>query len=454
MKPIVIIHGWSDTSESFQRLAKKIESATQRPIEEVWLGDYESMDNDIKLKDVVTRMNKVWHQAGLPTQPNSVDVIVHSTGGLVIRLWMQRFYTDKNEKAPIDNLVMLAPANFGSPLAHKGRSLIGRVLKGHSSEKRFQTGTHILKNLELASPFTWELAQQDRFTETNPFNASSPLGGVRCSVIVGNFGYPGIKGIANEPGSDGTVYIATANLNCARLRIDVNAESGEITPGLVDTAKGSTAFLVLDRYDHSSITGNKGIKKKLIEPILRGLSVGHEDFAAWCSECDARTNTVMNKYKNRSNVAQHAYQNTVFRIRDDQGEDVTDYTIEFYGKFDDDTDKWALRFNRDISRKCHPYKDNEAYRSFMINVTRLYKEVDEIDEALQISLSAYPDFSEDGTSAGYKTFGTDEIGQITLNQASLTTFFQPNRTLLIDVVLPRYQADNVFRLKDIANINP
>lgn len=453
MKPIVIIHGWSDTSDSFRKLAKRLERETGRPVEDVWLGDYESMDNDVKLEDIVIRMEKVWHQTGLPTQANSVDVVIHSTGGLVIRLWMQRFYTAKNKRPPVQNLVMLAPANFGSPLAHKGRSLIGRVVKGHSSEKRFQTGTHILKSLEMASPFSWELAQLDRFSEKNPFNPDATTGGVLCTVIVGNHGYPGIKGIANEPGSDGTVYVSTANLNCARLNVEVEADTGKINSGNIEASTGKTAFLVLDRYDHGEVTGNSGIKKELIQPILKGLSVTPSGFNSWCSQCNKATAEVTDKYANRTKIDQHAYQNMVFRVRDDQGADVTDYAIEFYGQFDAPNDRWALKFNRDISRKCHPYKDNGAYRSFMINVTRLQKEIDQNDEALKISLSAYPDFSEKGVLAGYKTFGTDDIGQITLNPAALKKYFQPHRTLLVDILLPRHQADKVFRLKNIGKDN-
>ena len=74
---------------------------------------------------------------------------------------------------------MLAPANFGSPLAHKGRALLGRAIKGFGSG--FETGTHILRSLEMASPYTWELAERDRFG-ANVFSRD----GVRCTVIVGN----------------------------------------------------------------------------------------------------------------------------------------------------------------------------------------------------------------------------------------------------------------------------
>ena len=107
MKPIVIIHGWSDNSDSFQNLAKRLKRETSRPVEEVWLSDYVSMDNDVKLADIAIAMQRAWEAKDMPILPNSIDAIIHSTGGLVIRLWMQRFYTDKGLNPPIQNLSLI-----------------------------------------------------------------------------------------------------------------------------------------------------------------------------------------------------------------------------------------------------------------------------------------------------------------------------------------------------------
>ncbi|MGV8364783.1 alpha/beta hydrolase, partial [Pseudomonas aeruginosa] len=97
---------------------------------------------------------------GLSRAPRTVDVVVHSTGALVLRDWLTRHFDPAS--APVKRFLMLAPANFGSPLAHKGRSFIGRVLKGWN---RFvgQTGTQVLKGLELGSPYSWQLAERDLF---------------------------------------------------------------------------------------------------------------------------------------------------------------------------------------------------------------------------------------------------------------------------------------------------
>ena len=102
---------------------------------------------------------------------------------------------------------MLAPANFGSPLAHTGRSVIGRAVKGWKGTRLFETGAQILKGLELASSYSWELAEQDLFSAHAPLGDGSLL----CTVLVGNSGYSGIAAVANKPGEctdDQTITVA------------------------------------------------------------------------------------------------------------------------------------------------------------------------------------------------------------------------------------------------------
>ena len=83
-KPIVIIHGWSDQSESFQPLAARLAQETQQAVSNIWLGDYISLDDEVKLEDISRALQRAWVAAGLPVARNQVDVVIHSTGGLVI----------------------------------------------------------------------------------------------------------------------------------------------------------------------------------------------------------------------------------------------------------------------------------------------------------------------------------------------------------------------------------
>ncbi len=448
MKPLVIIHGWSDDSDSFKELANQIQKYSTRSLTNVWLGDYVTLDDEVRMSDIIKAMEKAWRGANLPTTANSCDVIVHSTGGLVIRDWMATYYPVLEKKPPVNNLVMLAPANFGSPLAHKGRSVIGRAVKGFNAKRRFQTGTHILKALEMASPYSWELALRDRFS-ANAFSQ----GGIQCTVIVGNTGYCGISSLANAAGSDGTVYVATANLNCAKLMINFPKSKGVnyVKPKVskVVKSKGGTAFLVMDNYNHSSIAAKEKTQSNLyIQKIIHAIELPKKQFSQWQKECEQDTLKVLKKYENKDSY-KHGYQNMIFHVIDDLGNEVEDYVIEFYEDCNNWNDKIALKFNRDAVKTVHSYSDNESYRSFLIDCTRLQGLVNDIDESLKISISAMPDVNDDKHVVGYSTFGSNDIGQVELAPHELGEYFSPNRTLMIEIMLPREQKAEVFELKDV-----
>lgn len=444
MKPLLIIHGWSDDASSFLPLADALTGAG-RDVESLYLGDYVSLDDDVRMRDLVEGLSRAWRHRQLPDAPKSVDVIVHSTGGLIIRDWMDTEYVSKGLKPPVHNLVMLAPANFGSPLAHKGRALYGRVIKGFNSLKPLQTGTHILKALEMASPYSWNLAERDRFA-SNAMSAS----GVRTTVIVGNTGFRGISSLANESGSDGTVYVATANLNCASVQIHFPQGDRKPKVTAIRESRGETAFLVKDGFDHSSIAlkdpkhpGNA----ELLGNIAEALAITNAtDFARWVTHCQQQTDTVTAQNANNRDEHKHGFQNTVFRVRDNFGFHVCDYVVEFYHDADAEQDRLAELFNKKAVEKVHAYKDDAALRSFMIDCSELCRIIDKQDELLRISLSALPDLNIEQNMAGYCSFGNDDIGEMELDAAMIRQFFIPNRTLFVDLTLTRLQKDELFRI--------
>src|SRR3990167_8922965 len=199
-RQLVIIHGWSDSSRSFLFLARYLEKALGRSAKLINVSDYVSMDDEVTFNDLVAALAQAWRNKKLPTEPRSVDVVVHSTGSLIIRQWLSAHYLPKN--SPIYHLVMLAPANFGSPLAHKGKAFFGRIIKGFKSKKLFNVGVKLLNGLEMGSSYTWWLAHQDRFGERDYYGP----GKIFCTVIGGNTGYEGIAAPANPPGSEVAVH--------------------------------------------------------------------------------------------------------------------------------------------------------------------------------------------------------------------------------------------------------
>ena len=123
-RQVVILHGWSDDSKSFRGMADFLKENGWDPVP-LWLGDYLSMSDHVKIEDVVKRMDQVL--TGPDRKPGlaeSFDMIVHSTGGLVARKWIATFYPS-GEGCPIKRLLMVAPANFGSKLASTGKSTVG-----------------------------------------------------------------------------------------------------------------------------------------------------------------------------------------------------------------------------------------------------------------------------------------------------------------------------------------
>ena len=94
MSQVVIVHGWSDTSKSFEPLAEFLRS-NEIAVTPIYLGDYISLDDDVRVEDVAKRMHAVF-DARLETGELHApfDMIVHSTGGLVARQWLAEYFPD------------------------------------------------------------------------------------------------------------------------------------------------------------------------------------------------------------------------------------------------------------------------------------------------------------------------------------------------------------------------
>ena len=440
---IVILHGWSDTHGSFRRLGRRlVQDGITTHVKHIRLGDYVSMDDEVTFDDIAHAMQRAWDREGLPTTPRSVDVVVHSTGGLVARHWMTSFYTPATN--PIHRLLMLAPANFGSPLAHKGRSFIGRVVKGFKSDKLFQTGTQILKGLEIASPFSWNLAMRDRFVQ----DAWYGPGRVLCTVLVGTDGYSGIAAAANEEGTDGTVRVATANLNAAVVDFNFATDPQNPPTPTVREANGLTAFARIPRDNHSTIAlkDSGPNNDSVLAFIKRALTVNDATFPALIADL----NTFSEKARLAGSMKRftHGYQDTVVRLQDDMGQFICDYFLEVFSKTPDEKkvdDSLTRTIQEETLSKVHVYGANTAYRSLLFNTTVMNELLTKKNRSLYVSVTAMPDIRKTRT-VGYSTFGFDDIGSIKLNPARILKMFQADRTVLVDMKIRREQTDSVFRL--------
>lgn len=266
--------------------------------QDMYLGGYPSMDDVVRIEDSARRLRQVVAEMQADGRlPERFHLIVHSTGALVARRWLADAHPEGG--SPVANLLMLAPANFGSPLAAFGRSLLARIFKGW--RRGFQTGTEFLHGLELGSAFQEELALCDRLSldgsTASPFSET----GTRPFVIVGATPIMGTQ-ITGERAWDGTVRIASANIDPRGMTVDFSR--GSITAPVFTawTRRGpdTTPFAVIPDRTHLSIlrpgadnssSPHPEIAARLKSMILDALAVdGPETYAAlaasWQDICD------------------------------------------------------------------------------------------------------------------------------------------------------------------------
>jgi pimeloyl-ACP methyl ester carboxylesterase len=467
--PIVLVHGWSATSASMLDLKRFLQSK-DFGVTDVWLGDYISMDDDVRVEDVARRMQRVLRNER--DRLGKFDMIVHSTGGLVAREWLTQFYPDgigkPEDPCPVRRLLMLAPANFGSRLAASGKSFIGRIAKGW--DHWFHTGEQMLNELELASYYQWKLACRDLISEDG---GQSPYGGGRVLpfVIVGSRGYKeGLQQIANENGSDGTVRPAAANMNVSGFTVDFSAGTNTPNVKVWNPRIGAErlAFAVLSDRDHGTIlnpaeaTGSSR-SDLLGQLITRALSCEDAGYAGLCDAWDqvsAETialaddpNLLQTAFPNSAPSAQalHQYFQVLVAVQDDDGRPVNDYFLEFFcpqvqGEED------SVLFHQSVLDDVHVNTIDPSRRCLFVDRTDLeHIFYQDGRTCVAVSLSAAPI----GTNIRY--FESTQEGakaQLIVHEKgdfareNLPGRLRRNRTHLVSIIIPRRPLDNVFRLSN------
>lgn len=437
---IIVLHGWSDSFTSFKDVQQIIHNGLGLPVVDIHLADWLSLQDEVTMTDLAEAMQQAWLAKGLSLDPRAHDVVVHSTGALVVREWMTRYFSPTT--VPVKRFVMLAPANFGSGLAHKGDSFIGRAVKGWKSG--FQTGTRILRALELASPYTASLADRDLFDQDNRWYGAERL---LATVLVGDSGYGGIRSIANEDGSDGTVRISTANLNAARIDVKTGNQPGTVAEVKALAVNGAIAFGVLAGHNHGSIVDRGSEPKYQLRDqlLLRALRLEDADFPTpgrpaftWQTQLQQQANPAL---------AGDQLQNTVVHLRDHLGHEVDDYFFDFY-RHPTSNSRKNRDFERDfydqVINDVHAYGQNKAWRSLYLDINALHRLR---PDPLYVSVTAMPEYKPPKHPVGYRGAAPESIGELVIEQARLSHYFSPHRTLILRMEIPRYQSEKVFELK-------
>ncbi len=122
-KQVVLIHGWSETksSEAFRSLVDFLEPRGFNAVS-LWLGDYISLEDDVRIEDVARRMETAVQSATAPGSNTSYfrnssrgaagHVLVHQEESGAPR-WLQRNTTHFVKiiipRVPKDNVFALKP---------------------------------------------------------------------------------------------------------------------------------------------------------------------------------------------------------------------------------------------------------------------------------------------------------------------------------------------------------
>lgn len=446
MMNLVFVHGWSVTNtDTYGDLPEAlVASAGSQGVEliitHVHLGRYVSFRDEVTVDDISRAFNQALIDT-LATGPEDLipefSCITHSTGGPVVREWVERFYgKTKLDTLPLKHLIMLSPANHGSALAALGKKRVGRIKAWWD---RVEPGQRVLDWLTLGSNEQWQLAQRQ-------LAYSSAQSGYFPFVITGQTIdeklYDFINPYLAEKGSDGVVRVAACNMNYRYAKLEQSETTIRKRPltfglenpdGIVSSEK--IALGVISDASHSgknigimaSVNTDNRTEKPVIDMILTCLKTETSADYDTCAQFLRQvTDTTQGADQKMSRYAM-----LVFQVQDDRGELLEDYDLLILAGKKYDAGKLPKGFFVDRQ------KNNSTGR------LTYYVDADKISDGLD--------------AIGFRIVARPEKGMISYAEAEFRSgelpvaeLIKANQTLYVNVVLKRRVAKNVFRFGPVS----
>lgn len=463
---IIFVHGWSVRSTDTYGDLPRWLAAQQGPdgqkfkVENVFLGKYISFDDTVTVDDIaraldhaLTAQFSAAFKAG-----ERFAAITHSTGGPVVRAWMDLFWKNKLKQCPLSHLVMLATANHGSALAQLGKSRLSRI---KSFFQGVEPGQRVLDWLELGSDASWNLNR-------NWLEYDCVPKGVYPFVLTGqridrNF-YDALNSYTGEPGSDGVVRVTGANMNYSLLRL-VQQEDQLKVEKIHRTAH--TALGVVPGCSHSgkdmgiirSVKLASADKHPTAQWVLRCLNVRnaaeYNTLADELTKLTEATQAAELVEKVPSLLGTRSYPNPrhsmiVFRIVDDRGESLSDYDLYFTAGPKYDEDELPEGFFRDRQRNQRNRGKLTYYLDYDVMAQGLQSPA--LGGLLGFYLVARP---EEEKKRPKLVFYRSIDFRGTVKQ--IEKLLVPNETLMVEIRLQRRVDAAVFQIEknlDPSAINP
>lgn len=440
---LVLIHGYSDKGKSFSTWRDRLRDRYKKT-EQICICDYVSLTNEVTIKDLAEGFDFALKSRPGLQNDEDFDAIVHSTGMLVIRAWLTTYPARRDR---LKHLIGLAPATFGSPLAKKGRSWVGAIFKGNKDlgPDFLEAGDMILDGLELASPFTWALAEKDLLGETVYYGTTQ--GTPYVHIFCGTDAYSGLRKLVNAPGSDGTVRQAGTGFNVRRIVLDLTKEQSILNPGakkkvkrwrIDDWKNADIPVHLVDGLNHGTILTDPS--DELVDLVRSALDVDDaKSFATWLKTADARGR--MQRTTNGH------WQQFVVRCYDERRDPITDYNLQLFTDRED-PDSSVEAFDKNVE----VYGKDKSYRSFLVNL-------DDFAQTTRLWLSVLA--SSGSEYVDYESFQMDpevKTGPVTSRSEwdawlDLSGLMQPEggflsafTTTLVEIYLDREPNEKLVRL--------
>jgi hypothetical protein len=447
---VIFVHGWSVTHTNTygglpEALLKNAPAALRLKVGHLHLAKYVSFADEVKMDDLARGMQHAVEEEIVPTlRGERFACITHSTGGPLVRAWIDQFYRGRLARCPLGHLIMLAPANHGSALAQLGKGKLSR-LKSFLAEG-VEPGTGVLEWLELGSEQSWALNETWlRYDCVKSRLFPFVLTGQKIDRSL----YDNLNSYTDEAGSDGVVRVAAANLNYGLLRL--RQTGGELLDlGLKATRP--TALGVLPGCAHSgdklgimrSVQADDDGTHPTLHWILQCLGVAtraqYDALALKLAAVTARTQqdeeveVVKTGFIFERKFITRRYCMLVLRIHDDRGNELDDYAVLFTAGPQYDPNHLPPGFFVDRQRNSL----NRRKLTYYLNhdVMAGWFALPEVGDHFGFKVMARP---TDGY-AGYVV--AEHRGTFT----ALKRFFAPNQTLMIDIELQRHVRTGVYQL--------
>jgi len=476
---VLLVHGWSVRDPStYGGLPERLKREAKRnkhldlDVRQIWLSEYASFHNEVTLPDIVRAFHAaVQHELGdALASGRRFACITHSTGGPVIRAWLQQQYLDKGRThIPLSHLIMLAPANFGSALVQLGLAKLSRLRSAWF--EGVDVGTGVLDWLELGSEPSIAL-NRDWLEQ-----GSGLIGpeGVFPFVLTGQSHDPALYDFVNsysgETGSDGAVRVASANLNFTHLRVEQQAPvadkksrlgfSAPLLRAAEPRVSPAVPLAVLPGLSHSG--ERMGIMRTVsaddrphptVSAIVEALAVkDRQDYARVFDRFSVITAETQEReqVEDRSGLSPYGEQlihdpcaMLVFRVRDDQGKPLKDFDVILTAGPEDNPNHLPPGFFIDRQRNhldpgCVVYYVNAAR---LLGAPAVIHQGRELRAALpaapSLGLRIIP-FPQDG-------FVLYQPALLKATPEHLAALIKPNQTTIVDIVLKRMVREGVYRL--------